>query len=421
MRVAVLGSGVVGVTTAWYAARAGHEVTVLDRQPGPALETSFANAGEVSPGYAAPWAAPGIPLKAIKWLFMKHRPLVIWPQFDPAQWQFVLMMLRNCTTDRYARNKSRMLPLAAYSRDCLQDLRKQTGIRYDERAQGTLQLFRTTKQLDGAARDMALLERFGVAHELLDVPGCLLAEPGLRHVSHRIAGGLRLPGDETGDCQMFTAALAERAAAAGVEFRNEVTIRALLTDGDRIRKVHTDQGDVEAEAYVMALGSYSPLVLRPIGIRIPLYPVKGYSITTPIHDPDSAPESTIMDETFKVAITRLGDRIRAAGSAELKGYDLQLRSARREAILNSVRTLFPRASKLQDVTFWTGLRPMMPDGPPLIGATRYTNLWLNTGHGTLGWTMACGSAAVLADLLSSREPAVSLEGLNIERYGYVPI
>ena len=264
MRVAVLGSGVVGVTTAWYAARAGHEVTVLDRQPGPALETSFANAGEVSPGYAAPWAAPGIPLKAIKWLFMKHRPLVIWPQFDPAQWQFVLMMLRNCTTDRYARNKSRMLPLAAYSRDCLQDLRKQTGIRYDERAQGTLQLFRTTKQLDGAARDMALLERFGVAHELLDVPGCLLAEPGLRHVSHRIAGGLRLPGDETGDCQMFTAALAERAAAAGVEFRNEVTIRALLTDGDRIGKVHTDQGDVEAEAYVMALGSYSPLVLRPI-------------------------------------------------------------------------------------------------------------------------------------------------------------
>ena len=419
MHVVVLGSGVIGVTSAWYLRQAGHEVTVLERREEAACETSFANAGEISPGYASPWAAPGIPVKALKWLFMKHRPLVIWPMPAPSQVQWILMMLRNCTDARYRLNKSRMLPLAAYSRDSLRELRAATGIEYDDRAQGLMQLFRSQQQVDNAARDMALLAQFGVEHELLDVAGCERHEPALAHVRGTIKGGLRLPGDETGDCQMFTRRLAGMAAEAGVDFRYGVEVKALNRRAGRIASVTTSTGEVAGDAYVACLGPWSPLLLRPVDIRVPVYPVKGYSITTPVQDAGGAPESTVMDETYKVAITRLGDRIRAAGSAELAGYDTQLRRPRREAILNSVRTLYPRGSDLREVEFWTGMRPMTPDGPPLLGPTRYPNLYLNTGHGTLGWTMACGSARVIADVVSGRKPEVSLDGLTLARYGLV--
>jgi len=416
MKVLVLGSGVIGVTTAHYLAQAGHEVTVVDRQREPALETSFANAGEISPGYSAPWAAPGLPIKAVKWLFMRHRPLVIWPVLDPALWIWGLRLLRNCTEARYDINKNRMLRLAEYSRACLEALRADTGIRYDERMQGTLQLFRTDAQVEGAAADIAILEHFGVRYEVLDRAGCVRVEPALARVQRKFAGGLRLPGDETGDCFKFTQGLARLAAQAGVTFRQGIHIRAMRAEGDRITGVATDAGDLDADAYVVALGSYSPLMLRPLRIAVPVYPVKGYSLTVPIVDAAKAPESTVMDETYKVAVTRLGDRIRVGGTAELKGYNLTLREARRDTLDHVVTDLFPGGGNVSRATFWTGLRPMTPDGPPLIGPTRYSNLYLNTGHGTLGWTMAAGSGRVLADLISGRDPEVDLDGLTLARY-----
>ena len=405
MRVIVLGSGVIGVASAYYLAEEGHEVVVLDRQDGPALETSFANAGEVSPGYSSPWAAPGIPIKALKWLFMRHRPLFIWPKPDPDLIRWGLMMLRNCTAARYERNKGRMVPLAEYSRDRLRELRVKCGIAYDERSQGTLQLFRTQKMLDGTAKDIAILGKFGVPYELLDIEGCVRVEPALGLVREKIAGGLRLPGDETGDCFKFTNALAAVCRQLGVEFRNGTRIDGLLTDAGKVTGIATDRGTVTGDAYVMALGSYSPLLLRKVGIDLPVYPVKGYSLTIPITDPAGAPESTVMDETHKVAITRLGDRIRVGGMAELDGYSAKLRPSRRATLEHVVTDLYPKGGDVAQAGFWCGLRPMTPDGPPVIGRERYDNLYLNTGHGTLGWTMACGSGRVLADLVSSRAPA----------------
>jgi D-amino-acid dehydrogenase len=417
MKVIVLGSGVIGVTSAWYLAEAGHEVVVLDRQPGPALETSFANAGEISPGYASPWAAPGIPVKALKWLFMRHSPLFIRPTIEPTMLRWSLAMLRNCTAEAYARNKSRMVPLAEYSRDELRALRAATGIAYDERAQGTLQLFRTQKLLDGAAKDMKVLASLGVPHELLDRDGCIRVEPALGLVRDKFVGGLRLPGDETGDCFKFTAALGQMAAARGVEFRYGTTIHGLIAEGDRVAGVSTDSGSVAGDAYVLALGSYSPLLLKPLGIDLPVFPVKGYSLTVPITDPAGAPESTVMDETHKVAITRLGDRIRVGGMAELDGYSAALNPRRRATLEHVVTDLYPRGGNVAGASFWSGLRPMTPDGPPVIGRAKFANLYLNTGHGTLGWTMACGSGRVLADLISGRAPAIDATELGIGRYG----
>ena len=416
MKVLILGSGVIGVTSAYYLARAGHDVTVVDRQAAPALETSFANAGEVSPGYASPWAGPGVPLKAIKWLLMKHGPLVIRPNADPAMWSFLAKMLRNCTAARYAVNKSRMIPLAEYSRDCLRSLRAEIGIRYDERSQGTLQLFRQQAQVDQTGDDIAVLEQYGVPYELLDRDGCIKAEPALAQVKDKIAGGLRLPQDETGDCHMFTSALAEQAASLGVEFKFNVSIDHLIAEGGRIAGIVTSDGILQADAYVVALGSWSQQLLRNIGIAIPVYAVKGYSITVPVRDEAGAPVSTVMDESYKVAITRLGDRIRVGGTAEVSGYSNTLHPARRATLDYSLTDLFPRGGDLSDVKFWCGLRPMTPDGPPLIGATRYSNLHLNTGHGTLGWTMACGSGRVLADMLSGRKPEIDTSELAMSRY-----
>ena len=416
MKIIVLGSGVVGTTSAYFLAKAGHDVTVIERQDGAALETSFANAGEISPGMAAPWAAPGIPLRALRWLFMRHSPLVVRPQLDPAMWRWMGQMLANCNEQSYAINKTRMVRLAEYSRDCLVALRADTGIAYDERTKGTLQVFRDQRQVDDAAHDIAVLARYGVPYSLLDVAGCEQAEPALARVRGRILGGLRLPGDETGDCFKFSQALAAMAAQLGVVFRNGVEIAGLVADGGSVSAVRTSQGEFKADAFVMAMGSYSPLLLRPLGVRIPVYPVKGYSITMPVIDPGGAPESTVMDETFKVGITRLGERIRVGGTAELAGYDMRLREARRAPLVRAVSDLFPHGGDLKQATFWCGLRPMTPDGTPVIGATPYRNLFLNTGHGTLGWTMSCGSARVLADIVSGRRPEISLDGLQMARY-----
>ena len=421
MKVLVLGGGVIGVTTAYYLARAGHEVELVDRQAGPALETSFANAGEVSPGYSAPWAGPGVPVKAIKWMLMKHSPLVIWPLLDPDLWRWGAAMLANCTERAYALNKSRMVPIAEYSRDCLKALRAETGIAYDDRARGTLQLFRTQAQLDGIAKDVEVLQQYGVPFEVLDRDGFCRVEPALKLTQHKFVGALRLPKDETGDCFLFSNRLAEMGAQLGVRYRWNTAIEALGAEGGRITRVRTSAGDLKADAVVLALGSHSPRLLKPLGIRIPVYPVKGYSITVPITDPAGAPESTIMDETHKVAVTRLGDRIRVGGTAELAGYSNQLREPRRRTLEHVVTDLFPHGGDVSKASFWCGLRPMTPDGTPIIGPTPYRNLYLGTGHGTLGWTMAAGTGRVLADLISGRKPEIDLDGLTMARYGRVGV
>ncbi|PZO76040.1 MAG: D-amino acid dehydrogenase [Sphingomonas hengshuiensis] len=416
MRIVILGAGVIGVTSAWYLAQAGHEVEVIDRQPGPALETSFANAGEISPGYASPWAAPGIPAKALKWLFMRHAPLILRPQLDMAMLRWLVAMLGNCNARDYAVNKGRMVRLAEYSRDRLIELRAGTGIAYDERTRGTLQLFREEKQLAGIDKDIAVLKADGVAFEVLDRAGCIAAEPGLAGSNQPLAGGLRLPGDETGDCFKFTNALATMATEAGVRFRMGTTIRRLVQQGDRVVGVETDGGTVTGDAYLVAMGSFSPRLVRPLGIRLPVYPVKGYSITVPIVDETRAPVSTLLDESYKVAITRLGDRIRVGGMAEISGFNNDLPEARRATLEYSLGSLFPGAGDTARASYWSGLRPMTPDSTPVIGATRLSNLFLNTGHGTLGWTMACGSAAAIADLMSGRRAAIETDDLSIARY-----
>jgi D-amino-acid dehydrogenase len=357
-----------------------------------------------------------VPVKAIKWLLMRHRPLVIWPLADWAMWRWGLAMLANCNARAYDVNKSRMLRLAEYSRDCLRQLRADTGIAYDERTQGTLQLFRTPKQLDATGADIDILRRFGVPFEVLDRDDCLRHEPALARVRDKLAGGLRLPGDETGDCFQFTRQLAAMATEAGVQFRYGASVRQLAVAGGRIDGVAVSSGAVIADAYVLALGSYSPLLVRPLGLALPVYPVKGYSITVPITDPAQAPESTIMDETHKVAVTRLGDRIRVGGTAELAGYDLTLHASRRATLEHVVTDMFPRGGDVGRAEFWTGLRPMTPDGTPVLGPTPFANLFLSTGHGTLGWTMAAGSGRVIADVISGREPEVALDGLTLARY-----
>lgn len=417
MRVLVLGSGVVGTTSAYYLAREGFEVTVIDRQPDVAEETSHANAGQISPGYASPWAAPGVPLKAIKWMMQKHAPLSIKPTADINQYLFMARMLRNCTAARYAVNKERMVRLSEYSRDCLDELRIETGIEYEGRQRGTTQLFRTQAQLDGAAKDIEVLEQMGVPYELLNSNTLATAEPALAKVAHKLTGGLRLPNDQTGDCLMFTRRIAEMARELGVEFRFNQNIERLDYAGDRLNGVWIDGKLETADSYVLALGSFSPHMLAPLGITAPIYPLKGYSITVPITNPDMAPVSTMLDETYKVAITRFDNRIRVGGMAEIRGYDLKIDPRKGQTLKMIVEDLFPEASDTSTIDLWTGLRPATPDGTPIIGKTRYRNLFLNTGHGTLGWTMSCGSARLLADIMAQKTSAISIAGFDISRYG----
>jgi D-amino-acid dehydrogenase len=416
MKVLILGSGVIGVTSAHYLALAGHEVTVVDRQPAPGLETSFANAGELSYGYASPWAGPGIPVKAIRWLLMQDGPLVLRPKLDPRMWIWGLQLLANCTERAYAVNKGRMVRLAEYSRDMMIALRADTGLAFDGRQQGTVQLFREQKQLDHAADDIAVLKQYGVPFEVLDPRGCVAAEPGLATATVPFVGGLRLANDDTGDCKMFTDGLAAIAAANGVAFRYGTRIDGIVASGGAVSGVATNKGVLTADAYVVALGSYSPLLLRPVGIGLPVYPIKGYSLTVPIIDKSVAPVSTVMDETYKVATTRLGDRIRVGGTAEIAGYDTNLHTSRRGPLDRSLRELFPAAGDAGKASFWCGLRPMTPDGTPVLGRSKLSNLYLNTGHGTLGWTMAAGSGRVLTDIISGKTPDIETADLGLSRY-----
>ena len=417
MRVVVLGAGIIGVTTAYYLARQGVEVEVLDRQREAGLETSFANAGELSYGMTSPWAAPGIPWKAVKWMFMRHRPLMIWPLLSPSMWSWCAKMVSNCNAKSYAINKGRMVRVSNYSRDALTELLDEVQIDFDLREKGTLQLFRKQKQIDGSKADQDVLAAYDSPFEVLDRDGCVAAEPGLAPVAHKFVGGLRLTSDRTGDCRMFTQALAKKAEALGVTFHYNVNIDGFAMEQARIIGVDSTDGRVTGDKYVCAMGPYAPILLKTIGIRLPIYPIKGYSITLPITDPDFAPQSTIMDETFKVGVTRLGDRIRVAGQAEIIGYNQKLGRHSTDAVRHVVTDMFPKGGDVSKAEGWTGLRPMTPDGTPVLGPTRYDNLFLNTGHGTLGWTMSCGSARVVADMVMEKTPEIDMDGLTAARYG----
>ncbi|VEG12566.1 D-amino acid dehydrogenase [Moraxella cuniculi] len=416
MKVLVLGGGVIGTTTAYYLAKQGVEVTVVERQHNVAEETSFGNAGQISPGYSTPWAAPGIPLKAAKWLLEKHAPFAVRPDGSLWQLQWAMQMFANCNADRYSINKERMMRVAEYSRDCLQQLRKDTNISYEHRERGTLQLFRKQAQMDVVGRDIEVLKECGVDYQLLNRDELPTIEPALIHAKDKLVGGLRLPNDETGDCNIFTKSLAKIAEGLGVKFLFNTTIADIEHQNNAITGIITADGErLTADNYVLAFGSYSRPFAEKLQLKLPVYPVKGYSLTVPIIDESLAPVSTVLDETFKIAITRFDNRIRVGGMAELSGFNTDLPIARRETLQMVSQELFG-GGDFANARFWTGLRPMTPDGTPIIGESRFANLYINTGHGTLGWTMACGSGQLIADIITHTPTQISLEGLSAARY-----
>ncbi|MFL6582871.1 MAG: D-amino acid dehydrogenase [Burkholderiales bacterium] len=411
MKIVVLGAGVIGVTSAWYLAQDGHDVTVLDRQPQAGLETSFANGGQISVSHAEPWANPGAPAKILKWLGREDAPLLFRLRADPRQWAWGFQFLLECLPARTQRNTITILRLALYSRQLLKALRRQSGVQYDQLEKGILQIHTDEREFSTAHARVELLRSHGCEMHIKSVPQCLELEPALRASSIRLIGGTYAPDDESGDAHQFTGELAELCRQRGVQFGFEHAIEALKTEGDRVigAAVRDPEGRrelVKADAFVVALGSYSPFVLSPAGIRVPVYPVKGYSVTVALTHPERAPMLCLSDENAKVAISRLGSRLRAAGTAELTGYDTSLNPPRCDAILSRLELLFPGAGDYARASRWAGLRPMTPSNVPVIGRTRYRNLYLNTGHGTLGWTLACGAGQAAADLISGRRPQV---------------
>jgi D-amino-acid dehydrogenase len=407
MRVVVLGAGVVGVTSAWYLAQAGHEVTVIDRQPEPARETSYANGGQISVSHAEPWANPRAPAQILKWLGRREAPLLFRPRPDPAQWSWGLRFLAECLPSRTRANTLAILALARHSHARLRQLRAETGIEYNCLTRGILHLFTERSDWQAAGPRAELIRRHGLEAKLLSADECLELEPALGRCRVPLAGGLYAPGDESGDARLFTERLAGLAASLGVAFRFGEQLVKLEAAGSEVVGARLAGGaQVETDAWVVALGSHSPLLLRPLGISLGIYPVKGYSVTLPTGTGYRAPSVSLTDEARKLVFSRLGDRLRVAGTAELAGYDMSLNPARCEAIIKRVFELFPEAGDRSRAELWTGLRPAMPGNVPAIGRTRYRNLFLNTGHGTLGWTLACGSAHALAEIVSGRDPGI---------------
>ncbi len=417
MKVVVLGAGVVGVSTAWFLRQAGHEVTVIDRAEAVAMETSFANAGQLSFGYTTPWAAPGIPQKAAKWLLKAHSPLIVRWDGSGFQLRWLKQMLQNCTESRYRLNKERMVRVSEYSRALFAKLEAELGLDFEGRKKGTLQIFRTDKEVQGAKKDMAVLAEYGVPFTELSAADCVQYEPALANVVHKLAGALHLPNDATGDCHLFTTRLATLCREQGVRFVFNHAIERFESNGKRIQAVYAGGKRWEAEHFVCALGSFSRPLLMQLGLDVPVYPVKGYSLTLPVVQSDAAPQSTVLDETYKVAITRFNERIRVGGMAELSGYQLRLNPKRRETLELVVQDLFPHGGDVRQATFWSGLRPMTPDSTPIIGASSWENLTLNTGHGTLGWTMSLGSGKLAADIVSQTPTEIRSDDLGLCRYG----
>jgi D-amino-acid dehydrogenase len=410
VKIVVLGGGVVGVAGAWYLAAAGHEVTLIERREAPGLETSFANGGQIAAGHAQPWAKPGALLQILSWLGREDAPLLFRPRASWAQWEWGLRFLYECLPGRFERHVRTLAALAAYSRECLRALRRELGLRYDQLERGILQFATRQKDFEAMARHAETLHALGAACQVKSAAECLELEPALRHSSEPVVGGVYDPDDESGDAWRFTQELARIAASRGVAFRFGAAVEAIEAAGDRVRQIRLNDGSIgKADAYVVSLASYSPLLLKPLDIRIPVYPLKGYSITLPLGPAElaAAPTVSLTDEAYKIVISRLGSRLRAAGTAELAGYDTSVNTGRCAAIARRVRSLFPALGAVTTVENWTGLRPATPSNVPVIGRTRLKNLFLNTGHGTLGWTLACGSGAALADIVSGRQPQVA--------------
>ena len=419
MKVLVLGAGVIGTTTAYFLARDGHEVTLVDRRPDVAQETSFANGGIIHISLVDPWNAPGVALKLLRWLGREDSPLLLRPGALPGMLGWGLAFLRNSTAARHRRHTLVNLRLALYSAKVLRQLRAETDLAYDHAEQGLTKLFRDPQELEHAVAFSRLLEPHGVAHRVLDRAEILALEPALEAGGKGIVGAVLFPDDETGDARMFTRAVADLAEAAGAELRLGTSVEAIEAAGDRITGVRTGAGRLSADAYVLALGSYSPLLARPLGLRLPIYPVKGYSLTAPLDGWNAAPRLPIVDEALKVGLIPLGDRLRIAGSAEFGGYDSTPQARRADYVWRNAVQVYPELARHVDraaIQPWAGLRPMTADGPPILGATRFANLFLNTGHGHLGWTMACGSARAVADVVSGRSPEIDLDGLTAARF-----
>lgn len=417
MHIVVLGAGVIGTTTAWFLARNGHQVTVVERQPAAGLETSFANGGQVSVSHAEPWANPSAPLKVLKWLAREDAPLLFRLRPDVHQWLWGLAFLRECLPARARHNIRQIVNLGLYSRGTLRELRRETGIDYDHLEAGILHFYTDAREFEAALEPARLMRELGCDRQVKSADECVAIEPALAHARARIAGATYTPSDESGDAHRFTQRLAALAAAKGVAFRYSHTVLALEHAGGEVTGVrladpHGRVSTLHADACVVALGSYSPLLLRPLGVRLPIYPAKGYSVTLDVADPARAHRVSLTDDEYKLVFSRLGDRLRIAGTAELTGYSTDLNEARCRAIVARVQSLFPGAGDIASARYWTGLRPATPGNVPLIGRTRYSNLLLNTGHGTLGWTHACGSARALADVVDGRVPDIDFDFLG---------
>ena len=419
MKVLVLGAGVIGTTSAYFLAKQGHEVTVIDRQDSVAMETSHANAGQLSYAFSSPWAAPGLPSSLLKWILSGRSPLVVNPNLSLNTLKFIYRLYKNCNHKSYETNKSRMLRIANYSQKSLLEIENDFNINYEQRKQGSLQLFWDDKEFKSVKKDIPILERNNLIYELLDADGCIKAEPGLKHIKNKLSGGIRFKSDFTGNCYLFSNQIYQKCTDMGVKFEFNTEIESILIKNKAVSSVVTKQGDFTADCYSVSLGSYSAKILSQIGIQTPIYPVKGYSITLPVKNDLDAPQSTIMDDKNKIGITRLGDNIRVAGIAHLTDFNQDLRAKSLKSLKDGIDRLFPQSYKSNtDLEFWTGFRPSTPDGTPIIGSTPYSNLYLNTGHGTLGWTMSAGSGKLLANLVSGVAPEISLEGLDMNRYSF---
>ena len=411
MKVIVLGAGLLGVTSAYFLRQQGHEVTVVDRQASPAAETSFANGGQISVSHAEPWANPSAPLKVLKWLGQEDAPLLFRIRSDMRQWLWGLQFLRECTPARTRHNIEQIVRLGTYSRDTLQQLRRDIGIAYDERTQGILHFYTSEKEFDGAEGPAAQMRALGCDRRVISADEAVKIEPALRHIRPQLAGATYTAEDESGDANRFARELVRRCEADGVQFLMSHTVTALREVGGSIDHVEATDAEgrfqrLRGDAYVLAMGSLSPLVAQPLGISLPVYPAKGYSVTMPVKDASMAHQVSLTDDEYKLVFSRLGDRLRIAGTAELNGYDRDLNRVRCEAIVKRVEQLFPGAGDASQAQFWTGLRPATPSNVPIIGRSKLANLFLNTGHGTLGWTHSCGSGKSIARIVSGLKPEV---------------
>ena len=416
MKTIVLGAGVVGTATAYFLAKDGHEVEVVERQQGAALETSFGNGGVLHASEVEPWAQPGMPMKILKWLGQEDAPLLVRYGAIPNVWRWGLKFIANCTPERLRQNSLANLRIALHSIAITRQVRAEVGIDYDLRTNGLLKVYTDQASLEGGVRSAKRFSQLGLAFKALNPRECVTLEPSLLPTLASLAGGIYFPTDETGDCHKFTTGLAKAAAALGVKFHYGTSIIRLEASGGRIVKVHTSSGEMRADGFVAALGSYTPRVLRGVGVKVPIYPVKGVTITVPGAPWADRPKMPIVDEGRIFGLVPLGDRLRVSGSAEVADFDTTPSRQRCQAIVNNVIGVFPDFAKCYDpatAEFWAGVRPVTPSGTPILSRSRLPNLFIAAGHGHLGWTMGCGSGHVMADLVSGRTPAIDMSGFAL--------